>query len=89
MVEVTTVGICLTAGNNSSAADVGGTSGGNIDVTCQVAGLTVGNLTAKLDESSRRRQFRILPGSGGKSYAKDIAHAYGLTKEEILQSRKN
>ena len=50
---------------------------------------TVGNLTAKLDESSRRRQFRILPGSGGKSYAKDIAHAYGLTKEEILQSRKN
>ena len=50
---------------------------------------TVGNLTAKLDESSHRRQFRILPGSGGKSYAKDIAHAYGLTKEEIMQSRKN
>jgi len=49
---------------------------------------TLHNLTAQLEETSHRRVFRILPGSGGKSYAKDIARAYGLTKEEILQSRK-
>lgn len=49
---------------------------------------TLHNLTAQLDESSHRRVFRILPGKGGQSYAKDIAHAYGLTKEEILQKAK-
>ena len=46
------------------------------------------NLTAQLEEDSHRRVFRILPGSSGQSYAKDIARAYGLTKEEILQNSK-
>ena len=49
---------------------------------------TLHNLTAQLEESSHRRVFRILPGSSGHSYAKDIARAYGLTKEEILQNSK-
>ena len=49
---------------------------------------TVHNLTAQLEEDSHRRVFRILPGSSGQSYAKDIARAYGLTKEEILQNSK-
>ncbi len=48
----------------------------------------VSNLTAVLEESSHKRVFKIRPGSGGQSYAKDIAHAYGLTKEDILQNIK-
>ncbi len=48
----------------------------------------VSNLTAVLEESSHKRIFKIQAGSGGQSYAKDIALAYGLTKEEILQNFK-
>lgn len=48
----------------------------------------VANLTAVLEESSHKRVFQIRRGCGGQSYAKDIAHAYGLTKEEILQNHK-
>lgn len=49
----------------------------------------IDNLTAQIDESSHKRIFKIVRGNGGKSYASDIASAYGLTKEEILKNSKN
>ncbi len=47
------------------------------------------NLTAQIDESTHKRIFKIIRGNHGKSYAFDIAQAYGLTKEEILKNNKN
>ncbi len=48
----------------------------------------IDNLTAQIDENSHRRIFKITRGNAGKSYASDIAQAYGLTKEEILKNVK-
>ena len=48
----------------------------------------IDNLTAQIDEGSHKRIFKIVRGNGGKSYASDIAQAFGLTKDEIVKNAK-
>lgn len=48
----------------------------------------IDNLTAQIDEDSHKRIFKIVRGNGGKSYASDIAQAFGLTKDEIVKNAK-
>lgn len=48
----------------------------------------IDNLTVQIDEVSHKRIFKVVRGNGGKSYASDIAQAFGLTKDEIVKNAK-